>query len=392
MKLQNNTDTIFISYDYPPLAGGISRLCVAVVDLLKEKNTTVSVITTKQKYSNILDDCFCSPSVFTIRVPRKRVFRELFTYLYLLFRVNNKKDRLVVTGLWYPEALLCVLSGFRKLVIFVHGNEVMENGRGVKGFILKRLRKFVFRHAQLIIANSNYTANLARVIVPTGKIISIPLGVDHVRFHSVADNLLLRKKFCIPEDKIVILTVARIQPNKGHDVILKALSLLNGVEKKAFYYLVIGKGDYLEALKSMAKNLNIENIVKWLGFISEEDLPNYYRLSDIFVLCTREEKYLQEVEGFGLVFLEAQASGIMTIGTNQGGIPDAIEHGNGGFLIDRNDYLQLANYLRGFIRNPNGLAEQGRLARKRVENGCTWHHFGEKFYNALKNENLVNGL
>lgn len=387
IKPRKNCYPIFVSYDYPPLEGGISRLCVEVVNFLKEKNDAVSVITAWQKNSNVY---FCAPDVFTIRVSCKRIFRELLTYWYLLFRFVGKKHNLIITGVWYPEALLCVLSGFKNLIIFAHGNEVMPSVKGFKGSIQRRLRKFVFKRAKLVIANSHYTANLVRVIAPKGNIVTIPLGVDPVKFSPFVDKCFLRKQRGIPENKIVILTVARVQAYKGHDVVLKALSMLSNVEKSAFLYLVIGRGDYLEELKSIAKNLNVEDVVQWLGSISEEDLPDYYRLSDLFVLCTREEKSLQEVEGFGLVFLEAQASGLMVIGTNQGGVPDAIDHGNGGFLINRDDCFQLTNYLKSFIQNSVILVEQGKLARKRVEDGCTWMHFRKSFYNTLS-ENLLDG-
>jgi phosphatidylinositol alpha-1,6-mannosyltransferase len=95
-------------------------------------------------------------------------------------------------------------------------------------------------------------------------------------------------------------------------------------------------------------------------------------------MCTREQKAAKQVEGFGLAFLEAQACGTVTIGTRQGGIVDAIEDNNGGFLIDRDDDASLTRQIEELVKSPSLCKEQGVMARQRIEKEATWQHYGQR--------------
>jgi len=130
--------------------------------------------------------------------------------------------------------------------------------------------------------------------------------------------------------------------------------------------------------------LNVDDCVHWYGFIDEDDLVKVYQSSDLFVLCTREEKEEKSVEGFGLVFLEAQSCGIPVIGTNQGGIPDAIKHENGGWIIQRDDMKTLSNYFNELTTETDKFKKQGIKARQRVIKKATWNHFGEKVFKIVE--------
>jgi phosphatidylinositol alpha-1,6-mannosyltransferase len=121
--------------------------------------------------------------------------------------------------------------------------------------------------------------------------------------------------------------------------------------------------------------------VHFLEFVPEEKLPDLYQISDLFVMCTREEEKDQNVEGFGLVFLEAQACGTPVVGTRHGGIPDAVEHGNGGWLIEENDSTALSQLLAKLVAKPEYFEKEGEKARRRVEQHFTW----EQYLNRLKN-------
>ncbi|PJF32889.1 MAG: hypothetical protein CUN57_03555, partial [Phototrophicales bacterium] len=104
-----------------------------------------------------------------------------------------------------------------------------------------------------------------------------------------------------------------------------------------------GKGPDIEFLKSRATELGVEQNVRWLGFVANEDLPFLYSTADLFVLATRDIPEKRSVEGFGLAFLEAQACGIPVVGTNTGGIPDAVTDGDGGWLIEQDDVEALSH-------------------------------------------------
>jgi phosphatidylinositol alpha-1,6-mannosyltransferase len=187
--------------------------------------------------------------------------------------------------------------------------------------------------------------------------------------------------------------VSRIHAFKGHDVVLRALADLPEHERAQFIYLVAGTGTgpHLPALKEQARILGIDQQVRWLGFVPEADLPDLYRASDVFVLMTREQQDQRSVEGFGLVFLEAQACGTPAIGSRTGGIPDAIDDGNGGWLIEQDDVRSLSALLRQLINDPESFKTMGDLARQRVEREFTWGHYLQRFKETLSTASIEMG-
>jgi len=123
--------------------------------------------------------------------------------------------------------------------------------------------------------------------------------------------------------------------------------------------------------------------VVWLGFVPEADLSSLYAASDLFVLVTRELEASREVEGFGLVFLEAQACGTAVVGARTGGIPDAVADGEGGWLIEADDEAALALHLRSLIASPEAVRAEGARGRVRVLRDCTWGGYWQAFRAAL---------
>src|SRR5208282_6203945 len=125
-------------------------------------------------------------------------------------------------------------------------------------------------------------------------------------------------------------------------------------------------GPYERELRKQAVELGVDSHVRWLGFVSEEELPQVYWASDLFVLCTRDAPEERAVEGFGLVFLEAQSCGVPVVGTRTGGIPAAVQDGEGGWLIAQDDQEALADVIRTLLHSPELFRAAGTQARQRV--------------------------
>ncbi|WP_223898207.1 glycosyltransferase family 4 protein [Sulfurovum sp. TSL1] len=368
---------LFFSYDFPPLEGGISRLCDEIVKQFIHNGWDVEVISQEREIEKGYRD-----DLYPIkRVSPKRFLKEFESYKLLR---KYPKDTLVITGVWHPEALIAVLSGYKNVVVLAHGNDIMQGEKTFKNTILSWLRKYVLSRAKLVICNSHYTQNTILEQFPTVNTTVCTLGVDEQRFYPVEDKKSVREELNLPIDKKIILTTSRIVKHKAHDAVLRALALLDHKTLDELCYCIIGRGSYLKELKKLAIELNVDQYIHWYGFIEEDDLPKVYQASDLFVLCTREEKDQKSVEGFGLVFLEAQSSGIPAIGSNQGGIPDAVKHQNGGWLIERNDYHQLAHYFKQLVVEPQVFKQEGMKARQRVLNEATWKHFSEKVFKAIE--------
>ncbi len=148
--------------------------------------------------------------------------------------------------------------------------------------------------------------------------------------------------------------------------------------------VTMSEGPHQGGLERQVTELGLAEQVRFLGFVPEDDLPDLYRASDLFLLCSREVIEHQEGEGFGLVFLEAQACGTPVIGTRTGGIPDAVKEGEGGWLIGQDDSAMLARILSSLADDPEPFRKAGQEARKRVERECTWEHYMRRFTSALE--------
>jgi phosphatidylinositol alpha-1,6-mannosyltransferase len=241
----------------------------------------------------------------------------------------------------------------------------------------------VLESASAVVAISRYTSDLVRLVAPQAQTEFVPLAVDEALF-SPEDRGDARRCWGLSNSVTVLLSVSRIQRFKGHDTVLQAIAMLPPKQRENLVYVVAGKGHAEKELRDLADDLDVADNVRWLGFVPEQQLPSLYRAADLFVLCTREEPGIRAVEGFGLVFLEAQSCGVPAIGTDCGGIPDAVEDGNGGWLVPPGDSEALAELLGRLVVSPGEIREMGELARNRVLNGFTWQQYARRLLVALE--------
>jgi phosphatidyl-myo-inositol dimannoside synthase len=371
---------LLFCFNYPPHDGGVARLCAELVTGLQRKGVAVEVLSQQrdQPGSEV-------PDAPEQRVTMRRPRRELQALHNLR---KSARGRTVICGIWYPEALLARLAGVRRIVVLAHGLELRPTRSRWRRRLWPWLLRGVMRHAALVVANSRYTAALVERGAPGAPVTALPLGVDPRRFYP-GDRAAARRRLRIPDQKRVVLTVARVVAHKGHRLVLRALAALPAARRGDFVYLVAGRGRDMPALQQEVARLGLDDVVRWLGFVPETDLPDLYRSADLFALCTREQPDEPDVEGFGLAFLEAQACGTPVVGTRTGGIADAVQHGRGGWLIDQDDVQALQEILSSLADNPEDLREMGRIARQRVESECTWDHYIEQFMAELANRGIA---
>lgn len=178
----------------------------------------------------------------------------------------------------------------------------------------KCIEKKVLSGSDRIVVLSRFTQErLMRVYkISSEKMIIIPGGVDLQKFHPAVDNRKIRQRLNIPQEKTVLFTVRDMEPRMGLENLLYAFKEI--IRELPDSYLVIGgHGPLKNRLISLSRRLGVERAVRFVGFIPEDDLPDFYRMADIFVLPTLE------LEGFGLITLEALASGVPVLGTPVGG-------------------------------------------------------------------------
>lgn len=363
---------IIISYDFPPQDGGIARLCQEIAVGQKKYFNEVTVLTTNRKGESYT---YNFAQINRVEFTEERIKCEIEIVKYLK-NIKYKNEYIVLTATWHPEGLLAYLGGFKNIFLLAHGTELLSgNSFFRKNIWLPFYGKFLLKRAKGIVANSNYTKKLVNAIQPNSNIQALPLAVNE-NFFKPLENKIKNELF-------TICSVSRIEKFKGHDFIARVLANLPHTIKDRIQWNIAGKGPDLQYMQDLVENLNLNKNVSFKGFITDEELPNFYAQSDVFILCSREAKSSIAVEGFGLVFLEAQSCGIPAIGTNTGGIPDAIEHSNGGYLIEQDNEQELTEILLNLVNNPAVLEEQKVLARNRVLNGFTWNHYNKKLFNIL---------
>jgi phosphatidylinositol alpha-1,6-mannosyltransferase len=367
-----NNKLIIFSYDFPPSNGGIARLCQEIAVGMHKYYNEVTVLTlTKEGVSKPYN----SDKVNVKYLPSKRIKAEIAAYKYLTV-IKDKENYHVLCGLWHPEASIAMLAGFKNVFILGHGTEFLSGKSNFKKYFwLPFYAKSILGRAKLTIANSKYTEQLIHNINKKANISALPLGVNEQFFkpYSKIEN----------KDILKVSSLSRILQFKGYDFIAKTIAKLPIEYREKIEWHIGGTGPYLIELKELVKSLQIEHLVLFHGFIADEDLPQFYSKSDLFVLCTREVQDSSQVEGFGLVFLEAQACGIPAVGVKSGGIPDAIEHKNGGWLIKQDNFEDLSYILIECLSNKSILNTQSINARKRVEEGFTWDIYNDKLYKML---------
>lgn len=353
---------ILVTYDYSPNNGGIARLCNEIVKQCVITRTDFLVVT---NVDGPKED----------KVERILGRRGVVEFKILRFLKKNRLEGdFVLTSLFHPDGLIGLLSGIPTCYL-AHGAELMEGEGFFRRHIWSRYRRFVLSKAKCVIANSHYTCNLVKKSSPNANVIALPLAVDNDYFYPT------KNKF--DDGTLHLCSISRLEQFKGHDFIIDTIARLPDNYKKKIRLTIGGKGPYKEQLEQMSFKQGLQEIIHFAGFISDDQLRDFYSENDVFILCTREDHSSNHVEGFGLVFTEAQACGTPCIGTRTGGIPDAIDEGNGGWLIEQDDQKALSGLLISLMENRGLLKRQSEMALKRVNTTCNWNIYFKNLLNIL---------
>ncbi|MCP4372485.1 MAG: glycosyltransferase family 4 protein, partial [Deltaproteobacteria bacterium] len=332
--------TLFLTEYYPPLIGGS---CTMFANRFGSYPPDRIVVVTK-----VVDNAhdFDKNIHYPIhRIPLEEKGPQGFEWLGLVWGLIKagiplaiqRKIEVVQCARPLPEGIAGYVIAkllLKKLVINFHGEDiaVFQNYK-VERFLMKR----IIRSAQLNLANSSFTESLIKALGGS----KIRTAVIHPGFNpkplQVSDakkGLLLRERL---NGEPIILTVGRLQRRKGQDNIIRALPEITKHFPEVKYVIVgstyASTPGLTDELNKMATQLGVSQHVVLVGEVENEELPYYYKACDLFIMPNRDEPG-GDVEGFGIVFLEAGFLGKPVIGGNSGGVPDAVQHGKTGLLVD----------------------------------------------------------
>jgi phosphatidylinositol alpha-1,6-mannosyltransferase len=379
---------LIITWNFPPRHGGIERVVARLYAGLKSAHS-VELITTSGSSTESESGVFRAPLAGLLPF----FLYALWRGSRLLFRNRDIKAIFGGSVLVTPIVLLLARLFRRGAVIQAHGLDVIYPSAVYRLFCV-RWAKYCDR----LIANSRYTAGLlGKQGVPQDRILVIPPGVDPERFaseHSETSAVVLAG-----EQRKRILFVGRLARRKGvKEFVQKCLpEILRHISTVEFVIAGDNPRDSLTQTDDVAgelfreiAELNLADHVRLVGAVDDEQLVRLYRECDVVVLPVLASK--ADVEGFGIVLLEAAAAGKAVVATRAGGIPDAMEDGSTGFLVEPGDYPALTAALVELLRDPLLASEMGKRGQCRIMDQFRWSRIIPKYEAAFEAADAKNRM
>ena len=377
---------------------------IHIIDNSAITKENITIIHSKEKLTSLFIQnigfyIFLIHFFFRILILENLKFKEslkiAFYYCFypkdLVNRIKSIKNLIYYFKKINVDIILCISSSFplfygfilskifkKPLVTLAHGEDFIRR-------YPYNINTTIFQNIEKIIVSNMIMKKLFLKVhnVREEKVKIVYRGVNIEKVNIEDSKAELRKKLNINHDDFIILTVSRIHPRKGINTVINAIK---AIEKEnidiPIKYYIIGKGTEFERLKELVQKLKLENFVIFLGEINDEIRNQYYKLSDLFILIPEIRK--DSIEGFGIVFIEANYFKLPVIGTKSGGVKMAIDNGKTGFLINSGDYESLKEKIM-LLYNNNQLREQlGENGYNRVLEYFDWKKIAIIYQNILK--------
>lgn len=374
---------LFVTQDFPPDVGGIQTYSWEVVCHLADRVDTLSVVAPDRPDAASVDRAAPFP---VTRLPGRPDLLPLVLLPVLPARARRMQIDVAVHAQWQTvgaSVLARALFGWpRRIVCAAHGRELLFNPASAWPGLdaaYDRARQGLLRQVDAFLPVSHYTAGLLHERgVPPDRTHVIPNGTNPERFRP-RDDTALRQRLGL-SDQSLLLTVGRLVRRKGVDTVLRALpAIAEGCPDAA--YVIAGTGPDRARLERLAGRLGVQDRVHFVGQVDHNRLSLYYSAADLFVMPAREDP--PDVEGFGLVFLEANACGTPVIGTRTGGIPEAVQDGKTGLLVPPSAPDRLAEAALQVLTDPEWADTLGRRGHHRAVHEASWTHIAERIYDLL---------
>jgi phosphatidylinositol alpha-1,6-mannosyltransferase len=373
------TSHLLLTYDFPPMGGGISRWMGELA--LRYPPGSLVVSTGDQPGHDGVDRSFPN-RIDRLGIPARRL-RTVQGLLRWSSRVARLTQTLGTEFIWcgnlkpaaYPARWAATRSGTPYGVMVV-GSDLLILRRQIERSPLKRrAARALLGSASVIVAISHYTADLCRALLQQlgiaadpDRVRVIPLGTDPAFFRPGLDSTSVRTRYGIQPGRW-LLSVARLVPYKGLDTGLLVLAELSR-RYPDLGYLIVGSGEQLEELRAMAARLGLRDRVHFLSEVSDSDLPALYNVAEVYLGLTRVTEL--DVEGFGISLVEAAACGIPVVAARTGGIPDAVREDETGLLVDPQHPEVVAEAVASLLDNGELARDLGIGGRRAVESYYNW--------------------
>ena len=296
--------------------------------------------------------------------------------------VAAKNIDVVVFGAAAPLALMSPSlrkSGVKKIIALTHGHEVWWAKIFPFNFAIKRIGKNV-DHLTYLGEFTRQAISKALSRKSATEMVKIAPGIDTAHFIPQPDAMQKRKELGL-QDKKMIISVGRLVHRKGQDNLIQAMP---AVLKKipSAHLLLVGEGPYRKHLEKLVTKSSLEQNVTFAGRIMYDKLPSYLSAADLFAMPSRSRFFGLEVEGLGIVYLEASACGIPVVAGNSGGAPDAVLEGVTGLCVDGTNIEQITAAIVEICSDAERASHMGAAGRNWIVDQWRWDIWSEEF-NAL---------
>jgi len=357
--------SIIVSNVYPPRHGGIETLMSRLAELRAQSGAGVVVVAPALPGCAAFDAALPYPVIryYDARKPANLIPIAIA----FLQALRTTRERTTIAANWWPVGVpLVLVPRFLRgrLAVFAHGSDVAPE----KGGLRRAVMRFVFQRADVVLANSSFTRRLLDEAGVRGKVAVVTLGVD------------LRPIEPARAPDPTVLSVGRLIERKGFDRIIDALPGL--IERfPSLRYEIVGDGPQRAALTAQVSRLGLGEHVRFHGSLSDEDARRAYARAWCFALPTR--RVGSDVEGFGIVYLEAAMAQLPTIGGLDSGAADAIVDGVTGLLVDGARTPAVSDAIATLLSDRVKADEMGRRGLERAA-AFTWQRTNDEIRRALE--------
>jgi phosphatidylinositol alpha-1,6-mannosyltransferase len=375
------TKVLVLTNDFPPRPGGIQFFVHALAMRLPPDSVTV--------YAPAWEGA----AKFDAGLPFP-VVRHPTSLMLPVPSVARRAERIVAAGgcdtvLFGAAAPLGLLAlglrkaGAKRLIALTHGHEAGWAALPAARTLLRRIGDSVDTVTYL----GEYTrVRLARALSPAAvaRMTRLTPGVDTSEFYPGAGGKAIRERWGLGTRPVVVC-VSRMVPRKGQDTLIHAWPLVKATTPDATL-LLVGDGPYRSRLERMARHLGVDGSVVFTGAPARAELPAYFDAGDVFAMPCRTRRHGLDVEGLGMVFLEAAATGLPVVGGDSGNSADAIRDGETGYVVPGVSVADLADRLNRLLTDPSAAKAMGDKGMAWVHQEWRWEIITQRFTEILAGE------
>ncbi|MBU0995292.1 MAG: glycosyltransferase family 4 protein [Proteobacteria bacterium] len=387
LKLNKDSSIIFLTCNFMPVRGGISNYIYEIIRHLPNENIRIIGLPTKNSKQFHSNQNF---KISRLNVPVNSASSIFFKFIWPVYfwTLKKYKNSSVVLCDCAHHTLLIPAILFSKFYavpfgVFTHGTDLLKH----QGKVYSKIFNKLLDAAEIVFSNSEQTKKILLSIgLKSHKIKVVYPNVNIQKFKDKASVETIIDRHNLHNKKI-ILTVSRLVERKGIDTFIKSMIIIIKSLPEA-HYLIVGTGSYGEKLKELVCRYKLNKHITFAGFIPDEEINAYYSVCDLFVLVSRCLS-IGDIEGFGIVFLEANYFGKPVLAGNSGGISEAVLHNKTGIIVDPDNIQEVAKAAVQLLENRTFSQKLGTAGRERVLNEFTGAASTNKLIAALREQEIL---